>query len=64
MIINFDNKLIINKYKIEYDIIKKYTFSGGIEVTFEDSINNDSLVKISVRDSGVGIPEEIMKRLF
>lgn len=42
----------------------KYTFSGGIEVTFEDSINNDSLVKISVRDSGVGIPEEIMKRLF
>ena len=39
----------------------KFTFSGGIDVRLTES---DSVVQLSVRDSGTGIPEHELPRLF
>ena len=38
-------------------------FSGAINITVKDEDEADS-VSILVRDDGVGIPQEIMERLF
>lgn len=39
----------------------KYTLKGGVEVTFEQA---DGQARLAIRDSGIGIPEEALPKLF
>lgn len=43
----------------------KFTFSGRVEVVFsEQCSNHDSQLTIQVMDSGIGIPQQALKRIF
>jgi len=54
-------------YKLEQMFINlidnavKYTDSGGIQIEFEEM---DGKVRITIRDTGIGIPEEHLPRIF
>lgn len=42
----------------------KYTFSGQISIDIEQDLPHNNIIKISVTDTGIGIPFEIQERLF
>lgn len=42
----------------------KFTFQGGITISVVQHQTCQELIKISVNDTGVGIPEDLQPRLF
>jgi len=43
----------------------KYTYTGGVSVTVDSTTNNSKpFVRISVKDSGIGIPQESISLIF
>lgn len=42
----------------------KYTFKGSITVEFVMENENDNFIKISVSDTGAGMPSHVIKNLF
>ena len=49
----------------QYKLYKwKFTFYGSISVEMAFLKRTNSLMKINVKDSGVGIPEKVKNKLF
>lgn len=42
----------------------KFTFEGEILIILEREVLTDSLIKITVKDTGVGIPDSLKPKLF
>lgn len=52
-------QVIIN---LAYNAIK-YTFNGSIDIHFKQTINEERLLIIEIEDTGIGIPNEDLKKL-
>jgi len=42
----------------------KFTFSGEIKITLKKEENSNNIVRITVSDTGVGIPDSLKPKLF
>ena len=42
----------------------KFTFKGSIEITLEADLPHENLLKITIKDTGIGIPQSVLPKLF